>query len=97
MGGSSGETLTAFRGELIQLYTRLWENILALAERHGAEVVLWYSPSRIPQPRFVLGRIALDADSLLNDQEFNPPPTRLWGPSRTSGGVWSPGEETGKA
>lgn len=71
---SKRETLTAFRRELMQHYTRFRGDVLALSERHGAEAVSWSSPSRIPQHKFVLGRIAIDADYLINDQEFNPPP-----------------------
>ncbi|MFQ6076702.1 MAG: hypothetical protein ACE5Z5_11300 [Candidatus Bathyarchaeia archaeon] len=45
----------------------------ALCEKHGVEINFWYSPSKIPQPRFVIEGIAFDADTLYNEDGWEFP------------------------
>lgn len=44
-----------------------------LCDKHGVEINLWYSPSKIPQPRFVFDGDAFDADTLFHEEGWEFP------------------------
>jgi hypothetical protein len=60
-----------FRAQLKQLYLEFEAQVEALCQRTGVELEEWYSPSYIPQPKFVFNSIALDADMLYDEEEFH--------------------------
>jgi hypothetical protein len=60
-----------FRAQLLQLYRSFEAQVEALCQRTGVKLEDWYSPSYIPQPKFVFNAIALDADMLYDESEFN--------------------------
>jgi hypothetical protein len=60
-----------FRAQLLQLYRSFEAQVEALCERTGVEINFWYSPSQIPQPKFMFDRVGLDADTLYHEDEFN--------------------------
>ena len=65
------ERLWVFRARLMRLYEEFEAKLEALCQQHGVEINFWYSPSRIPQPKFVFGKVAVDADTLYNEEEFS--------------------------
>ena len=72
MARISKDRLLAFREELIQLYRSFEGNVEALCKKHEVEVNCWYSPSTIPQPKFVIDGIGLDADELFEEEFIFP-------------------------
>jgi hypothetical protein len=60
-----------FRAQLKQLYTEFEAQVETLCQQTGVHLQTWYSPTYIPQPKFVFEEIALDADSLYDEAEFN--------------------------
>jgi len=40
----------------------------ALCEKHKVEINFWYSPSKIPQPKFIIDGVGLDADELYDEK-----------------------------
>lgn len=64
------DRISSFREEVIQLYQRFEDDVAALCSKHGVKVGLWYSPSSIPQPRFVIDGVVVDADKLYDEEEF---------------------------
>ncbi|MFQ6074595.1 MAG: hypothetical protein ACE5Z5_00475 [Candidatus Bathyarchaeia archaeon] len=64
------DRISSFREEVVQLYHRFEDDMATLCERYGAKVGFWYSPSSIPQPRFVIDGVVLDADKLYDEEEF---------------------------
>ncbi len=64
------ENLTRFRSEVIGLYKKFENDLVSVSKKFGLEVNMWYSPSKIPQPNFKVGRMALDMDRLYNEQDF---------------------------
>jgi hypothetical protein len=65
------EKLWMFRAQLLQLYRSFEAQVEALCQRTGVEINFWYSPSQIPQPKFIFDRVGLDADILYHEDEFN--------------------------
>lgn len=67
----NAERLWVFRANLMRLYEEFEAKLEALSQKHGVEINLWYSPSRIPQPKFLIGRIEVDADTIYDEDEFS--------------------------
>jgi hypothetical protein len=65
------EAFWMFRAQLKQLYLEFEAQVEALCQRTSVELEEWYSPSYIPQPKFVFNSIALDADMLYDEEEFH--------------------------
>lgn len=65
------ERLWVFRAKLMRLYEEFEAKLEALCHQHGVKINLWYSPSRIPQPKFLIGRVEVDADTLYDEEEFS--------------------------
>lgn len=68
MARISKDRLLAFREELIQLYRNFEGDVEALCKKHEVEVNYWYSPSMIPQPKFVIDGVGLNADELFEEE-----------------------------
>jgi len=51
----------AFQESLLQLYQKFEADVEALCEKHKVEINFWYSPSNIPQPKFIIDDIGFDA------------------------------------
>jgi len=45
----------------------------ALCEKHKVEINFWYSPSKIPQPKFIIDGVGLDADELYDEKTSETP------------------------
>ena len=69
-GVEDREKTRAFREELIQLYKGFKGDVEALCEKHGVKINFWYSPSKIPQPKFIIDGVGFDADELYDEKEF---------------------------
>ena len=67
MGSPREEALLVFRKELLQLYDKLKADVEALCKRYEVEINCWYSPSTIPQPKFIIDGVGFDADELYNE------------------------------
>lgn len=65
------ERLWIFRAELARHYEEFEAKLETLCKEHGVEINCWYSPSKIPQPKFVFGGVAVDADTLYDEEEFS--------------------------
>ena len=65
------ERLWIFRSKLVKLYDDFEAKLEDLCKEHKVEINLWYSPSKIPQPKFRFGSTVIDADMLYNDDEFS--------------------------
>ena len=65
------ERVWMFRAKLMKLYEEFEVKLEALCQQHGVEINFWYSPSNIPQPKFVFGRVAITADTLYDEEEFS--------------------------
>jgi hypothetical protein len=65
------EKLWNFRAQFIKLYDEYESKLEKLCEEHGAEINFWYSPSRIPQPKFFFGNLGISADTLYSEEEFS--------------------------
>ena len=64
------EVLASFRTEVMEVYKRFEEDLVAVSKKYGFAINMWYSPSRIPQPNFKAGRLLLDVDQLYHEQDF---------------------------
>ena len=62
--------LQSFKEELIQAYRKFKTELESVCERHGAEINYWYTPSDVPQPKFILDRVSFDADQLLAETKL---------------------------
>lgn len=62
--------LTCFRTEVIELYKKFEDDLISVSRRFGFEINMWYSPSKIPQPNFKVGRIVVDMDKLYSNHDF---------------------------
>ena len=62
--------ITRFRTEIIELYKKFEDDLISVGRRFGFEINMWYSPSKIPQPNFRVGRIAVDMDKLYSNHDF---------------------------
>ena len=60
-----------FRAKLMRLYEEFEAEVEALCREQGVEINFWYSPSRIPQPKFVFGRVTISADTLYDEGKFS--------------------------
>ena len=69
-GVEDREKTRAFREELIQLYRGFRGDVEALCEKHGVKINYWYSPSKIPEPKFIIDGVGFDADELYDEKEF---------------------------
>jgi hypothetical protein len=67
------EKLHAFQVELIQLYRKFEADVETLCKKRGLTINCWYSPSTIPQPKFILNGVGFDADELYNGIEVTTP------------------------
>ncbi len=61
--------LRDFKEEILKLYHKFKTDVEALCEKHGAEINYWYSPSSIPQPKFVVNGFGFDADQLFIEED----------------------------
>jgi hypothetical protein len=55
----------------MKLYEEFESKLETLCQQYDAKINLWYSPSKIPQPKFKCGRVTIDADTLYDDEEFS--------------------------
>ena len=65
------EKLWVFRDELAKLYEESETKLEALCKEHGVEINYWHSPSKIPQPTFVIEGIGVNADTLYDEEAFS--------------------------
>ena len=63
------EKVLSFQREFVKLYQKFVESVEALCKRYGVEVNCWYSPSMIPQPKFIIDGVVLDADDIYNEKD----------------------------
>jgi len=68
-----GEKVHAFQESLLQLYQKFEADVEALCKKHEVKINCWYSPSTIPQPKFIIDGVTLDADDLYNQKEPSKP------------------------
>jgi len=61
----------AFREDLILLYKNFEAELTALCRKYDVQINCWYSPSTIPQPKFVIDGVAFDADDLCDVKATN--------------------------
>lgn len=69
-GVKDWEKTRDFREGVIQVYKRFKADVEALCEKHKVEINFWYSPSKIPQPKFIIDGVGFDADEFYDDKEF---------------------------
>ena len=62
--------LMEFREKLLEVYKKFREDVEVLCKEYGARISFWYTPTRVPQPRFVIDGLHIDADELLDDASF---------------------------
>ncbi len=63
-----GEKVHAFQEPLLQLYQKFEADVEALCKKHEVKINCWYSPSTIPQPKFIIDGIGFDADELYDEK-----------------------------
>jgi len=68
-----GEKVHAFQESLLQLYQKFEADVEALCKKHEVKISCWYSPSTIPQPKFIIDGVTLDADDFYNQKEPSKP------------------------
>ena len=68
-----GEKVYAFQESLLQLYQKFEADVNALCKKHEVKINCWYSPSTIPQPKFIINGVTLDADYLYDQKEPTKP------------------------
>jgi len=61
-----GEKAHASQESRLQLYQKFEADVEALCKKHKVKINCWYSPSTIPQPKFIIDEVKLDADYLYN-------------------------------
>lgn len=59
----------SFKEEVVEVYRRFKTDMESVCEKHGAEINYWYSPSSIPQPKFIIDGVGFDADQLIDEKE----------------------------
>jgi len=69
MSSSHEETLLLFRKEIIQLYNRFEADVKALCRKSNVKINCWYSPSDIPQPKFIIDGVGFDADEIYSEDK----------------------------
>ncbi len=69
------DNFLAFQEELIKLYSSFEGDVEALCKKHGVQLQFWYSPSMIPQPKFIIDSVGFDADEIL-EKDFALPPEK---------------------
>jgi hypothetical protein len=62
------EKVHAFQESLLQLYQKFEADVEALCKKHEVKINCWYSPSTIPQPKFIIDGIGFDADELYDEK-----------------------------
>jgi len=62
------EKVHAFQESLLQLYQKFEADVEALCKKHEVKINCWYSPSTIPQPKFIIEGIVFDADELYDEK-----------------------------
>jgi len=62
--------------ELVQLYRKFEADVETLCKKYGMTVNCWYSPSTIPQPKFMFNGVGFDDDELYNGIEVTLPPDK---------------------
>jgi len=70
-GVEDWEKTRDFREGLIQLYKRFKADVEALCKKYGVKINCWYSPSTIPQPKFIIDGVGFDADELYDEKLFD--------------------------
>ncbi len=60
----------SFREDFLQLYSAFKVNIEALCKKYDVRIDYWYSPSAIPQPKFVIENAGFTADELHMEKEL---------------------------
>jgi hypothetical protein len=68
-----GEKVLAFQESLLQLYQKFEADVEVLCKKHEVKINCWYSPSTIPQPKFIIDGVKLDADDLYNQKGSSKP------------------------
>jgi hypothetical protein len=63
-----GEKVHAFQESLLQLYQKFEADVVVLCKKQEVKISCWYSPSTIPQPKFIIDGVTLDADDLYNQK-----------------------------
>ena len=63
------DKLHSFQKEIVQLYRIFRKNVEDLCKKYGAEINYWYTPSEIPQPKFIMDGVGFAADQLVNEAE----------------------------
>jgi len=69
-GVEDREKTRDFREGVTQVYKRFKADMEALCEKHKVEINFWYSPSKIPQPKFIIDGVEFDADKFYDEKEF---------------------------
>ncbi len=69
------DKLLPFQEELIKLYSSFEGDVEALCKKHDVQLQFWYSPSMIPQPKFIVDGAGFDADEIL-EKDFALPPEK---------------------
>ncbi|MDH5733967.1 MAG: hypothetical protein OEY88_09340 [Candidatus Bathyarchaeota archaeon] len=67
-----GEKVHTFQESLLQLYQKFEADVESLCEKHKVKINFWYSPSKIPQPKFIIDGVGFDADEFYDEKEFEP-------------------------
>ena len=65
------ERLWTFRAKLMRLYEEFEVKLERLCKEFNVENNCWYTPSKVPQPKFVFDRVGLSADTLYDEEEFS--------------------------
>jgi hypothetical protein len=68
-----GEKVHAFQESLLQLYQKFEADVEALCKKREVKINCWSSPSTIPQPKFIIDGVTLDADDLYNQKGTSKP------------------------
>ncbi len=64
------DRVCSFREELLRLYAAFKEDIEVLCKKYDVRVDYWYSPSAIPQPKFIIENAGFTADELYIEKEL---------------------------
>src|SRR4030067_1545896 len=64
------DRVCSFREELLRLYLAFKDNIEVLCRKYEIRVDYLYSPSAIPQPKFVIENVGFTADELYMEKEL---------------------------
>jgi len=63
--------VASFREEFLELHCEYRRLLEELCERSGVKIAFWYSPSNVAQPQFTINKVVVNADELLDEDEFS--------------------------